>query len=438
MTIGGYSIRTACPRRFHKLLPLLLFMVAPQCLLVSCGSEQDSNPTEITVTKPAPKVTVDPSISNDLQTDVPDQPRSLGAAPQYETEAELIKRKLDELSSGNILFNPPEQMTLDKKERIEIRLATDRVSEKDLAEGLVGEGEPRIETIKIGTFMKVQLCCGPPEEGHAFDIVALNSSEQIVTDTRATQWSFDVTPRKRGLQRLTLTVTVRLNLPDGKEEKVDHPLIERPIRVNVTTTALLKSWLTEHWQWLASTLLIPLVVVLWRFARKSQQRSRRTAAVQQSEKSDGNGVFISYRRDDSKWFARSLNETLSSTLGDKRVFIDVADIDLGVDFTQAINDTLQKCKVLVAIIGEHWLSASNDQGRRIDDPDDYVRLEIATALKRNIRVIPVLVENASMPLASDLPEEIKALAHRNAIQLSHANFEDGAKRLTDTLKSVLS
>jgi hypothetical protein len=90
--------------------------------------------------------------------------------------------------------------------------------------------------------------------------------------------------------------------------------------------------------------------------------------------------------------------------------------------------------VLIAVIGEDWLSSSDQEGqRRLDNPEDFVRIEIATALKRDIRVIPVLVDGTSMPRATDLPDDLKTLVRRQALQLSHDRFRSdvpvGAERL---------
>jgi hypothetical protein len=92
---------------------------------------------------------------------------------------------------------------------------------------------------------------------------------------------------------------------------------------------------------------------------------------------------------------------------------------------------------LIAVIGRRWLSSSEAEGsRRLDNPDDFVRLEIATALKRKIRVIPVLVDGASMPRASDLPDDLKSLVRRNAIEVSHTRFSADSDRLIDAIEGV--
>jgi TIR domain len=108
-------------------------------------------------------------------------------------------------------------------------------------------------------------------------------------------------------------------------------------------------------------------------------------------------IFISYRRDDASYPAGRLYDRICTHFPQSRIFMDV-DMDLGINFVEEIEKNVGCCGVLIAVMGKHWLTASDREGRRrLDHPKDYVRLEIATALKRGIRVIPVLVEGASMP-----------------------------------------
>src|SRR6516165_7660967 len=109
-------------------------------------------------------------------------------------------------------------------------------------------------------------------------------------------------------------------------------------------------------------------------------------------------IFISYRREENRWSARSLYDLLSTSFDRKQIFMDVDAILMGEDFVRAIETAVANCDVLIAVIGERWLTCTDEQGnRRLDDREDFVRIEIATALKRGIRVIPVLVDGASMP-----------------------------------------
>ena len=149
-------------------------------------------------------------------------------------------------------------------------------------------------------------------------------------------------------------------------------------------------------------------------------------------------VFMSYRRDDTDFPAGWLYERLSSHLGREQVFKDVDSIELGDDFVQIITSAVGSCDVLLALIGDRWLEVTNDTGqRRLDDPHDFVRLELEAALKRKVRVIPILLGTASMPTADQLPASLSKLTRRQALQLTPARFEADIGRLLRVLDRTL-
>ena len=149
-------------------------------------------------------------------------------------------------------------------------------------------------------------------------------------------------------------------------------------------------------------------------------------------------IFISYRREDSQWSARSLHDRLRRDFDPGQIFMDIDAIVPGEDFVKAIEKRVGECDVLIAIIGARWLTSKDEQGlRRLDNPEDFVRMEIGAALKRQITVIPVLVDGALMPQATDLPDDLKSLAHRNALQVGDAHFDDDCRRLEDAVQQVL-
>jgi TIR domain len=149
------------------------------------------------------------------------------------------------------------------------------------------------------------------------------------------------------------------------------------------------------------------------------------------------GFFISYRRSDDPGFAGRLGDRLAQHFGKSRIFMDVDSIELGVDFSDVINHHLAQCAALVAVIGKGWLNASDAQGRmRLTDTNDYVRLEIEAALRRNILVIPVIAEGARMPRVEELPGSIQRLARRNGIEISHASFGSDTAKLIATLERL--
>jgi tetratricopeptide (TPR) repeat protein len=150
------------------------------------------------------------------------------------------------------------------------------------------------------------------------------------------------------------------------------------------------------------------------------------------------GVFISYRRQDAAPYARLLREELRRHYGAEHVFMDVDSIDVGVDFADAIAESVEVCQVLLALIGKNWLTAADVNGsRRLDDPDDTVRLEIEAALNRGIRVVPILVDGALMPRRQELPPELAPLARRNALELSYNRFEYELERLVEAVDRVI-
>jgi hypothetical protein len=148
----------------------------------------------------------------------------------------------------------------------------------------------------------------------------------------------------------------------------------------------------------------------------------------------GRAIFISYRRDDTEGEAGRLFDDLVRSFGEDSVFMDVAGINPGMDFRKAIDDNVANCGVLLAIIGPAWSSIKNADGaRRLDDPNDFVRLEIASALAREVAVIPVLVHDAKMPRPEDLPENLKDLAFRNSVEVTHARWNSDVQLLTAAL-----
>jgi hypothetical protein len=146
-------------------------------------------------------------------------------------------------------------------------------------------------------------------------------------------------------------------------------------------------------------------------------------------------VFISYRRADSAGYSGRVMDRLDRELGRDLVFMDVDAIPLGTNFSKVLHEEVAKCGVLLAVIGPNWFDARDEHGnRRLDNPNDFVRIEIAAALQRNIPVIPILLEGARIPKADELPEDLKELALRNGMEIRHASFQDDMNRLIRGLK----
>jgi hypothetical protein len=149
-------------------------------------------------------------------------------------------------------------------------------------------------------------------------------------------------------------------------------------------------------------------------------------------------IFISYRREDASGHAGRLYDQLADHFGPEQLFIDVDALEPGVDFVERIELAVGSADALVAVIGPRWLEVADAEGRRrLDDPNDFVGLEIATALDRGIRVVPVLVAGAVMPAERDLPVPLKALSRRNALVVSDLDWRSGVRRLVAALDATL-
>ena len=145
-------------------------------------------------------------------------------------------------------------------------------------------------------------------------------------------------------------------------------------------------------------------------------------------------IFISYRRENTAGEARALFNDLVARLGENSVFMDVDSIALGRDFRSVLQETTASCDLMLVLIGRNWADVKDERGLvRLENPADYVRLEIESALKRNIAVTPVLVQGTHMPAPEDLPAEIRDLAYRNGFELSHNRWESDVQEMVRRL-----
>jgi hypothetical protein len=150
----------------------------------------------------------------------------------------------------------------------------------------------------------------------------------------------------------------------------------------------------------------------------------------------GTNVFISYRRKDSAGYAGRLMDRLKTKLGQDLLFMDVETIPLGSNFEKVLHEEIGKCRVLLALIGPTWCNARDENGkRRLDDQNDFVRMEISAALQRDIPVIPILLDGATMPKADQLPNDLRGLTSRNGLDVRHASFHEDMDRLIHSLKA---
>ena len=170
-------------------------------------------------------------------------------------------------------------------------------------------------------------------------------------------------------------------------------------------------------------------------AQKVTHRQARTRQETAQEPVDRPRIFINYRRDDAAGDAGRLYDALSARFGKGEVFMDVDTIQPGADFRDVIIQAVESCEVLVTVIGRSWLSLEDAHGgRRLDNPQDLVRLEIQAALNRKILLVPALVQGARMPRADQLPTSLAKLARRNAFEISYARWQHDVETLITSLE----
>lgn len=194
------------------------------------------------------------------------------STPASETGADLgalIAKEINSLASGRLAYNPPNEMVLGETVRVTARIDKDASGTTDITSTMPGAGQPTVEPIKVGTFMKARL------SGDGFDIQPLSNEEQLVAGDTFTEWSWDVTSRIGGEHKLSLLVTVRLNVPGMGEEQRDYPVKDSVVSVRVTPMYALRQLAQIYWPLLALIVLVPAGVIAYR-AFRANQRKRET------------------------------------------------------------------------------------------------------------------------------------------------------------------
>ena len=151
-------------------------------------------------------------------------------------------------------------------------------------------------------------------------------------------------------------------------------------------------------------------------------------------------IFICYRREDAAGHAGRLRDRLAAVFGDSQVFLDIDQVGIGEDFVEQTTSVLESCRALLVVIGRRWLDSRDVKGRRrLDNPDDYVRLEIRAALRRapQMVIVPVLVQGATMPRDEDLPDDLQPLSRRNALTLPDERWHAEIGRLIENLEALI-
>jgi hypothetical protein len=278
--------------------------------------------------------------------------------------------------------------------------------------------------------MEAKIFSADPE---AFTIQGLQDPRQLISSVEPTRWAWYITARKPGKQTLTVAV-YRVIQYQGELLPRLVKEYESDIEVKITPQSQLRSL----WPALLVILLTgALIAALFVFNRQRRGPAR-AGAGRRGRKSAGN-IFISYRRSDSADITGRIYDSLVDEFGRAPIFKDVDSIPLGVDFKQYLDQQVSECKVLLAIIGDEWAEAHDASGnRRLDDPDDFVRIEIEAALERDILVIPLLVRGARMPTEDQLPPSLQKLVYKNGMPVRpDPDFHNDMDRLISAIDQYI-
>jgi len=248
---------------------LILLAVALSCCIFSCSKTDDpqKQPPGKAVKRakpPEPQAGARPTPHALMRPTPGPQPGQPAAVPMKAPDPEsALKEKIKSLTTGKILFNPPPEMKVKKTVRVEARISHNVAA--NLERGLTGPGRPLTAGIKVAPFMKVSL------HGDDFHIEAYSDEEQPLVETPDrpfAQWQWDVTPLSSGTLPLVLTAKAVIKIANNPDVYYDHPVLERKIRVRINPTYSISSFLQQYWQWLATTIVIPLGLWLYNQRRK--------------------------------------------------------------------------------------------------------------------------------------------------------------------------
>ena len=334
---------------------------------------------------------------------------------------------LGKMANANSAFKHPDSMKLGETRPVTFLLSPEQTA-KEVEEELRKEAGPgRVETnrVKISDKMQARLT------GDGFQIEPKSDETQLVSRLEETKWVWEVRPERAGTQYLYLSLSALVDLGDGAGE--------RPVRIRPypKSYAVVVPEPRRVWPWLLPALLAPAGgVAAWLWLRGGKRR--RAAARWFSPGAGESRIFLSYRREDTAGHAGRLRDALVERFGPGRVFMDLESIRGGDDFVETLEKAVASCAVVVVLIGRQWLSAPGKDGqRRLDDPHDFVRLEVEAALKRGVRVIPALVQGAVMPGEDVLPAPLAKLARRNAVEISDLRWDYDVGRLVEVIEETL-
>lgn len=474
------------PGRFPLLIVLVLFLGG--LIVAACGQSSSVDPTSAVTPIMTSGVieTPGPPTPGIAMTDIADFLTTTAVASseaQQTPGAALPGAELVATAVGSYpvtyVFLPPTSMKLNQSYILDLymsrsdsqaKLATAIVTANALATStseagtLIAPGGQTVEVhggqIEVSGNVRAELMSENPQ---AFEIESWNGDGiRSVEGPTQVIWQWRITPKQEGRQALILLIYQQVNI-NASVQWYSLPRERRVVKVDVTMGQRLSQL---NWRWIISTVLAVLAIAaLWRGINLFQgsSRSRRRSKIRRGEGSQQDmqqnvlnllpnlsradetarkamgHIFISYRRSDSADIAGRIYDRLVEAFGEDPIFKDVDSIPLGVDFKKYLDEKVGECTVLLAIIGDRWVDATDPDGKkRLEDRDDFVRIEIESALKRGIPVIPLLVRGARMPVEGQLPHSLRGLVFKNGIQIRpDPDFHHDMDRLISALQDHL-
>jgi len=358
-------------------------------------------------------------------------PTVIDGSSTVEEQLEQIDRLLSQSVQSSIAYNVPEAVALNHTVTIEL-LLNPSASPTQLAGQITATGEVVTALVEITPMMKAVLI---PQNAEALAIQPIHADAvQLVGNVDTTRWAWLVSGKKSGAQKLIL-VLYRLIKFEGQEYWREVQSYQAEINVEVSFGQRLQSL---GWVWAAGAFFVMLLMaVLWRGYEQRRKYAKRTETP--THKGRVGTIFISYRRADIADITGRIYDRLVDEYGRASIFKDVDSIPLGTDFNEYLKRQISECSFLLAVIGDRWLDASDDTGkRRLDDPQDFVRVEIQSALEQGIPVIPLLVRGAKMPAEEDLPASLRKLVYKNGIPVRpDPDFHRDIDRLISALDEYI-
>jgi hypothetical protein len=416
--------------RTRKALRSWISLITVIILLSACNQLTSQDP--ISTNTPLPSVTAPAT------TQFPVPLTSIPTNLSLEEELAEIGKRQRETLSASTAFNAPLEIQVRDETKIQL-LVSYKLPEEQLGQQVTEPGIVSTSRVEITPSMMAELT-SPDRE--AFTIVPITQTEQLVGDTETTEWLWYVTANKLGQQTLTIVLSRGVKY-DNQVQWIKVDTYERSIHVK---GSLLDSLQATGWVWIAGILLLalaatPLLQRLGRSQRRNgeSRKSPGLSSMHRLGREATGHIFISYRRGDSADIAGRIYDRLVDEYGRIPIFKDVDSIPLGSDFKEYLDQKVGECNALLAVIGDRWTDASDASGkRRLDDPADFVRVEIESALERGIPVIPLLVRGVQMPAEESLPPTLRKLTHKNGLQIRpDPDFHRDMDRLISALDQYI-